>query len=133
MKTSRFFALVAMIMMMSVPANAQRNGRGGRNDRFENHQRGHRPPVGRPMPHRPVVAPPPPPPSYVYHNVRGYEGRIRRCGNHWSYLRDGRWYTYDRYIEPAYFYSCPLDTFGKVVVGTAAVVTLGSLISALVH
>ncbi len=58
----------------------------------------------------------------------GYEDRVRYDGKNWCYLRDGHWYSYDHYIEPATYYSRPLAEFGTaLVVGTV----VGCLISAL--
>ncbi len=63
------------------------------------------------------------------HDITGYEDRVRYENGYWCYLRDDRWYRYDKYIEPSTFYSRPLSSFGTgVVVGTI----LGGIISALV-
>ncbi len=59
---------------------------------------------------------------------KGYEDRVRYDGKNWCYLRDGRWYSYDHYIEPATYYSRPLAEFGTALVVGAVV----GLITALV-
>ncbi len=74
----------------------------------------------RPVAPRPVAPPRPIP--------RGYEDRVIYDGHNWCYLRDGHWYSYDHYIEPATYYSRPLSEFGTaLIVGTV----VGCLISAL--
>ncbi len=80
------------------------------------------PEVRRPRPVAPrPVSPPRPIPS-------GYEDRVIYDGHNWCYLRDGRWYSYDHYIEPVTYYSRPLSEFGTaLIVGTV----VGCLISAL--
>ncbi len=74
---------------------------------------------------RPVAPRPVPPPRPI---PVGYEDRVVYDGTYWCYLRDGRWYSYDHYIEPATYYSRPLSEFGTaLIVGTV----VGCLISAL--
>ncbi len=153
MKTLKIFATMAMIMMMSVSnVNAQegrsRQGNGGsvsektyhfnQNNGRGNSGNGHA--VGNVSDRqnrvgnsrggdtrgRQVASAP-----AVRHDIKGYEDRVRFHDGRWHYFRDGRWYSYDHFIEPAYFYSHPLSTFGKVMIGTAAVATLASFISAL--
>ncbi len=60
---------------------------------------------------------------------KGYEDRVRYDGKNWCYLRDGKWYSYDHYIEPATYYSRPLSEFGTALIVGAVV----GLISALVN
>ncbi|MDY5632445.1 MAG: hypothetical protein SPF56_08170 [Bacteroidaceae bacterium] len=67
---------------------------------------------------------------YDRYDIRGYEDRVRYRGGRWHYHRNGRWYGYDYYITPSYYYSRPLSTFGKAVVGAAVV---GAVVSALVR
>ncbi len=61
---------------------------------------------------------------------KGYEDRVRYDGKNWCYLRDGKWYSYDHYIEPATYYSRPLSEFGTALIVGAVV---GCLISALAN
>lgn len=78
---------------------------------------------------------------YVEHGHRippRYVDRVRYVDGRWGYLRGNRWYYYDTYFEPDYYYSHPVRHFhayrlgpvGKAVVATAAVV---GLVHALVH
>ncbi len=129
----KIFATMAMIMMMSVGSmSAQpRSNRGGNEGRgtertYQFSQNDRR--VDRDMQGSRHYAAAP---AAVRHDIRGYEDRVRFHGGRWHYLRDGRWYGYDHFIEPAYFYSHPLSTFGKVMATTAAVATVATLISAL--
>ncbi len=59
---------------------------------------------------------------------KGYEDRVRYDGKNWCYLRDGRWYSYDHYIEPATYYSRPLAEFGTALVVGAVVGLITALI-----
>ncbi len=109
--------MAAVIMMGSMNASAaerprdKRNDRGYRMERRMEPRREHRQPnKGR-------------------YDIRGYEDRVRFHNNRWHYRRDGRWYSYDHYIAPSYYYSQPLSKFGKAVVGAAVV---GAVIGALV-
>ncbi len=60
---------------------------------------------------------------------KGYEDKMKYDSKkgQWSYLRDGKWYTYDRYIEPEVYYSRPLSEFGFALIGTV----VGAIISSL--
>ncbi len=60
---------------------------------------------------------------------KGYEDKMKydSKSGHWSYLREGKWYTYDHYIEPTVYYSRPLSEFGCALIGTV----VGALISSL--
>lgn len=73
------------------------------------------------------------------HVVDPYAGRVRHMSDgRWGYLRGNRWYYYDTYFEPEYYYSHPLRHFhrhrlgpvGKALVATAVI---GSLIGILAH
>ncbi len=43
--------------------------------------------------------------------VHGWEGRVRHDNGRWGYYRDNRWYWYDRYFEPDYYFANPLGYF----------------------
>lgn len=43
--------------------------------------------------------------------VHGWEGRVRHDNGRWGYFRDNRWYWYDRYFEPNYYYANPVGYF----------------------
>lgn len=67
-----------------------------------------------------------------------YQDRVRYMDDgRWGYLRGDRWYYYDTYFEPDYYYAHPVAHFhghrlgpvGKAVVATAAVVGLISLLA----
>lgn len=116
------------------------SGRGGfemRGGRQQAHNRPvaqHRAPVAhrRPEVHHPAPA--------VHHNA---PGRWADCVRHmpdgrWGYCRDNRWYYYDCYYEPDYYFAHPVHHFHDHCLGTvaaAAVTTaaVATLISALVH
>ncbi|GEM_PF-2759538 len=69
-----------------------------------------------------------------------YADRVRHMDDgRWGYLRGDRWYYYDTYFEPDYYYShsvrhfrhhCVADAVGKAAVATVAI---AGLISLLVH
>lgn len=42
---------------------------------------------------------------------RRWEGRIRHDNGRWGYYRDNRWYWYDRYFEPDFYFANPLAHF----------------------
>ncbi len=113
--------MAAVIMMSSMNANAADRPRDKRSDR------GNR--MERRMERRMEPRREPRHPYKHRYDIRGYEDRVRFHNNRWHYHRDGRWYSYDHYIAPSYYYSQPLSKFGKAVVGAAVV---GAVISALV-
>ena len=43
--------------------------------------------------------------------VHGWEGRVRHHNGRWGYFRDNRWFWYDRYFDPVYYYGSPLAYF----------------------
>lgn len=43
--------------------------------------------------------------------VHGWEGRVRHENGRWGYFRDNRWYWYNRYFEPDYYYANPVGYF----------------------
>lgn len=45
--------------------------------------------------------------------VPGWEGRVRHDNGRWGYYRDNRWYWYDRYFEPTYYFGNPLTHFNS--------------------
>lgn len=56
----------------------------------------------------------------------------------WGYCRGGRWYYYNTYYEPDYYFAHPVTHFeahclGTAVAATATAVAVTALISALVH
>ena len=148
MKRNVFF-LIAMMAMMMASVNADARGRvvRGRRGDYREVRMSHRAPapamhrhhavplahhVGRPMHH--------------YVDARGFlpgwEGRVRYHGGRWGYLRDSRWYWYDTYFAPDYYYGHPVAHFhshicaadvAPVVGGVAAGIAVGALINALMH
>ena len=150
MTRKNFYAIAMMIISMMISGNANAQGRGhemnrhhgmnremvmDRNGRFGmregrheayHHDMMHHPSTPR-LDHR----------GYVH----GWEGRVRHDNGRWGYFRDNRWYWYDRYFEPDYYYAHPIGHFhayhtpvaAKVVAGVAGAVVLGSIISALAH
>ena len=40
--------------------------------------------------------------------VPGWEGRVRHHNGRWGYFRDNRWFWYDRYFDPVYYFGSPL-------------------------
>ena len=80
------------------------------------------------------------PVAVVHHYDRGpWAGRVRHMDDgRWGYYRDNRWYYYDCYYEPDFYFAHPLHHFHGHCLGTvaaAAVTTaaVATLISALVH
>ena len=43
--------------------------------------------------------------------VHGWEGRVRHHNGRWGYFRDNRWFWYDRYFDPVYYFGSPLAYF----------------------
>ena len=43
--------------------------------------------------------------------VPGWEGRVRHHNGRWGYFRDNRWFWYDRYFDPVYYFGSPLSYF----------------------
>ncbi len=43
--------------------------------------------------------------------VPGWEGRVRHHNGRWGYFRDNRWFWYDRYFDPVYYFGSPLAYF----------------------
>lgn len=43
--------------------------------------------------------------------VPGWENRVRHENGRWGYYRDNRWYWYNRYFDPTYYYARPLAHF----------------------
>lgn len=127
-------AMVAVMAMFSVNANAQhRGGRemhfgnggvrmehhmdGGRYDAPRHHggydtraydHRGHYTPE---PPHHHAVAPCPPPRFDRYGYLPGWEGRVRYLNGRYGYLRGNDWYWYDTYYAPDYYYAHPVAHF----------------------
>ena len=163
MKRNIFLSAVIMIAMImaSVNANAQGRGRGYAGSRTHREmQIRNAAPIhhhyGRvDVVHRPhhAIAPVP-----VHHHaghvvlagghrldhrgfLPGWEGRVRYLDGRWGYLRDSRWYWYDTYFEPEFYFAhrphyfrahyVPVD--GRVVAGVAGAVAVGTLIAALCH
>lgn len=67
-----------------------------------------------------------------------YADRVRHMDDgRWGYLRGNRWYYYDTYFEPDYYFAHPVAHFhshrlgpvGKAIVATAAVATLISILA----
>lgn len=44
-------------------------------------------------------------------HVVGWEGRVRHENGRWGYYRDNRWYWYNRYFEPAFYFGHPIHHF----------------------
>ncbi len=104
----------------------------GRNEgrgRYEMDTRGH-------------MAPPPAHEVHIHgvapgrgHVVAGpYEGRVRHMADgRWGYLRGNRWYYYDCYYEPEYYFSHPVRHFHRHRVGkVGAAVALGAVVGSIV-
>lgn len=132
------FAMIAIMAITSITANAQRhsdnrrgearveNGayrgsyRGGRdmhnannarhNDMHRNDYRGN---AGRyEGAHRSNVIAHHAEPRYNHQGyVHGWENRVRHENGRWGYYRDNRWYWYNRYFEPTYYYGHPVAHF----------------------
>ena len=162
MKRNIFLSVVIMIAMMMASVNVNAQGRirshAGSRARQEMRIHGNAPshhyaPVGMHHGVHHDIAPVP-----VHHPVghvafaggprldhRGYlpgwEGRVRFHDGRWGYLRGSRWYWYDTYFEPEFYFAhrphyfrahyVPVD--GRVVAGVAGAVALGTLIGALCH
>ena len=70
---------------------------------------------------------------------RRWEGRIRYDRGRWGYYRDSRWYWYDIYFEPDYYFCHPVRHFHahlsraerRMVGAVAGTVAVGALITAL--
>ncbi|MCR5314177.1 MAG: hypothetical protein K6E54_11155 [Bacteroidaceae bacterium] len=43
--------------------------------------------------------------------VCGWEGRVRHHNGRWGYYRNNRWYWYNRYFEPTYYFATPIHRF----------------------
>ena len=43
--------------------------------------------------------------------VPGWEGRVRHHNGRWGYYRDNRWFWYDRYFDPVFYFGHPLSHF----------------------
>lgn len=158
-RTMILHAAVLMVMMtMSVNTYAQRRGvvgQGRRGDHREmvfhdngrmqmNHHDAHHADVrGNAMHHQG---------DYIHDGhgryfrhdgfLPGYEGRVRYIDGRYGYLRAGRWYWYDTYFDPVYYYDRPLHCFRahilnpkarKAVAGIAAGVAVGTLVANLVR
>ena len=50
------------------------------------------------------------------HDIRGFEGRVRFEHGIWSYYRNGRWYSYSRFINPREYYNNKLRHFDRYIV-----------------
>ena len=70
----------------------------------------------------------------------GWHGRVRYLDGRWGYYRDSRWYWYDTYFAPDYYYAHPVAHFrthfyghnvAAAVGGVAAGIAVSALISAL--
>lgn len=115
-------------------------GRGGFEMRGERHQTHNRPAAhhAAPVAHRRPVGHHPAPAVHRYP-----AGHRAGCVRHmpdgrWGYCRDNRWYYYDCYYEPDYYFAHPVHHFHDHCLGTAAAAAVttaavATLISALVH
>ncbi len=72
----------------------------------------------------------------------GWHGHVRYLDGRWGYYRDSRWYWYDTYFAPDYYYAHPVAVFhphfyghdvAAAVGGVAAGIAVGALINALVR
>ena len=68
----------------------------------------------------------------------GWHGRVRYLNGRWGYLRDSRWYWYDTYFAPDYYYAHPVGHFhahfhGHDAVAVAGGVAAGIAVGALIH
>lgn len=101
--------------------------------------------MDRPMAHHrpasPAVHHRPAPPVVHHHRVdhRGYlpgwNGRVRYLDGRWGYLRHSRWYWYNCYFEPDYYFAHPVSHFhthiSPVAAGAVGGAVLGAFIGAL--
>ena len=67
----------------------------------------------------------------------GWHGRVRYLDGRWGYYRDSRWYWYDAYFAPDYYYAHPVVHFhhhlhGRDVAAAAGGVAAGIAVSALI-
>lgn len=84
-----------------------------------------------------------PAPRFDRHGyLPGWEGRVRFHNGRYGYLRDNRWYWYDTYFAPDYYYAHPHTHFhahllspgARAVVGAVAgTAIVAGIISALVR
>lgn len=44
-------------------------------------------------------------------HVIGWENRVRHDNGRWGYYRNNRWYWYNRYFDPVYYYGNPINYF----------------------
>lgn len=92
--------------------NMNHGGRPELRGNFRNHDRHHE--VGHfgHNIHRPVIA------DHHFRgtfdhrgHVHGWEGRVRHLNGRWGYFRNNRWYWYNRYFEPTYYFATPVHHF----------------------
>ena len=93
------------------------NHNGGNGFRFEHNDRGnvgHMNNHGAVTRHHDVVNHHAPAPRLDHRGyVHGWNGRVRHENGRWGYYRDNRWYWYNRYFEPDFYYGRPINNFNE--------------------
>lgn len=157
MKRNNIYPIAMMIVMlmasMNINAQARRvHGDGYRHQGREMVARPHGGSHGHaPVAHMRHHAPRPVhhmAPRPMHHRVDrygylpGWGRRVRYMDGRWGYWRDSRWYWYDTYFAPDYYFAHPLSHFhahfyghnaAAVAGGVAAGIAVGALIGALAH
>lgn len=157
MKRNNIYPIAVMIAMlmasMNINAQARRvHGDGYRHQGREMVARPHSGSHGHaPVAHMRHHAPRPVhhmAPRPMHHRVDrygylpGWGRRVRYMDGRWGYWRDSRWYWYDTYFAPDYYFAHPLSHFhahfyghnaAAVAGGVAAGIAVGALIGALAH
>ena len=158
MKRNNLYRIAVMIIAVMASVNLNAQARRMRGDAPRSHQ-------GREMVARPhanahanapvarVHQPAPRPvhhmaPMPMHHRVDahgylpGWGRRVRYLDGRWGYYRDSRWYWYDTYFAPDYYFAHPLSCFhahfyghnaAAAVGGVAAGIAVGALINVLMH
>lgn len=162
MKRSRIFIVLAIALVVgAMNAQAQNRGRNhrengremvmrsngefhmrGNNDTYRDKQhrnvrpqRHHDKRYGQPRPHlhQKTV-------HHVVHHPRvdhrgylpGWGGRVRYHGGRWGYHRNNRWYWYDCYFAPDYYFAHPVAHFHAHISPVAAGVVGGAVLGAFI-
>lgn len=152
MKAMNMMRAMMAMLMIAASMNMMAQGRRGGNNDMAAHRGANREMVvngrggvefrghGSHTPQVHIDAHRPAPVVVSHHTDHGrWAGRVRHMDDgRWGYCRDGRWYYYNCYYEPDYYFAHPVHHFSAHCVGGAAAAVVATaavatLISALVH